>query len=504
MFAPFLVLVALSAACGRPTPPAPLASDVLRIGAPESGFDAPDLGIRQLVTSFTHEGLFFIDDDSRPAARLARGWKWTPDHLRLQIQLRPDVRLPDGTLVSASMVADALRRGVTRPANRMQSWALDSIASIDATSQDQVTVTLTREAGAIVEDLTFPLAFGPANEGTGPYRTASNANAGPNNIVLTRLDRHYLGQPAMRQIVVASYPTLRTAWTSLLRGDIDVVTNVPSDAVAFLGSERVVSASFLRAFQYQLAFNARRAPFKSPEVRKALNMAVDRDHLIRRVFGGKAVRADGPLWPRHWTLGGDEPRYSFDATRAGAALDRAGLPLGRPAERGGQRLRFTFRCLVPANFRVEERMALELERQLALVGIGIRFDVQPPQQYDAKLRAGDFDAVLVNMIGGPTFNRPHRFFRSGRPVELNVFGYENAKAERLFDTLRTSHDETTLRSAARSLQQVFHDDPPTLPVAWDERTRAVSRGNAVAASVEAGVDPLAAITRRVAGPKVAP
>lgn len=403
------------------------------------------------------------------------------------------------------MVADALRRGVNRPANRMQSWALDTIESIDATRPDEVTVTLNREAGAIVEDLTFPLAFGPANAGTGPYRdTPEAAGAGQGRIVLTRLDRHYLGQPAMRQVVVSSYPTLRTAWTSLLRGDIDVVTNVPSDAVAFLGSERVVSASFLRAFQYQLAFNSRRAPFTSPDVRKALNMAIDRDHLIERVFGGKAVRADGPLWPRHWTLGGEEPRYAFDTTRAGTTLDAAGRPIGRPSERGGQRLRFTFHCLVPANFRVEERMALELERQLALIGVGIRFDVQPPQQYDAKLRAGDFDAVLVNMIGGPTFNRPNRFFRSGRPIELNVFGYENPEAERLFDTLKTSHDEATLRGAARRLQQVFHDDPPTLPVAWDERTRAVSRGAAVAVSVRAGVDPLAAITLRPATSKAEP
>jgi peptide/nickel transport system substrate-binding protein len=505
-FAAQLALAAaLTTGCSPEAPPVPPASDVLRIGAPESGFDAPDLGIRFLAATFTHEGLFFIDDDGRPAPRLAQGWKWTPDHLRLLIQLRADVRLHDGTAVTSSMVADALRRGVARPANQMQSWALDSIASIDATGADEVTVTLTREAGAIVEDLTFPLSFGPSNAGTGPYRVTPAAPETPaGSTVLTRLDRHYRGQPAIRQVVISGYPTLRMAWTSLLRGEIDVVTSVPSDAVAFLGSQRVTSASFLRAYQYQLAFNSRREPFTSPAVRKALNMAIDREHLMQRVFGGKALRADGPLWARHWTLGSDEPRYTFDTVSAGKALDAAHLSLGRPDKRAGQPLRFTFRCLVPAGFRTEERIALELERQLALIGVGIQFDVQPPQQYDAKIRSGDFDAVLVNMIGGPTFNRPHRFFRSGRPVELNVFGYENPEAERLFDVLKTSHDESALRTAAKRLQRVFHEDPPTLPLAWEERTRAFSRDSSVTASMTRSGDPLAAITLRTTATRSTP
>ena len=56
-----------------------------------------------------------------------------------------------------------------------------------------------------------------------------------------------------------------------------------------------------------------------------------------------------------------------------------------------------------------------------------------------------------------------------------MFGYENPEAERLFDVLRTSTNEAAVRSAVSRLQRVLLDDPPALFLAWNERTRAVSR-----------------------------
>jgi ABC-type transport system substrate-binding protein len=478
---------------------------VIRIAVPDSAFTAPDIGIRQLARLFTHEGLTGLRPDGRAEPLLAAGWTWTPDNLGLRVQLRENVSLPDGQPVTAAMIVDALKRGLTGPATRAQSWTIDAITDVKAVGSNELLLTLNREVGALPEDLSFPLTFGPTGAGTGSFKESSNTAT---EIVLARVDHHYRGRPDAERIIIETHPGLRTAWASLLRDEVDVVTSVPADAVAFLGSERVASASFLRAFQYQLVFNSARRPFTAPGVRRALNYAIDRDHLISRVFQGRAVRADGVLWPRHWLLDGQEPRYAFDASLATQLLDAAQLPARQDgatdrSERSSQHTRLTFRCLVPANFRVEERIALELQRQLALVGVGIEFDVQPPQQYDAKLRAGDFDTVLVNMIGGPTFNRPNRFFRSGGPVELNVFGYRNPEVERLFDTLKTSHDEPTLRAVARRLQTAFHDDPPTLALAWEERTRAVSRTVAPAMTLAPGVDPLLTIMHRVGEPQPA-
>ena len=56
-----------------------------------------------------------------------------------------------------------------------------------------------------------------------------------------------------------------------------------------------------------------------------------------------------------------------------------------------------------------------------------------------------------------------------------MFGYENVESENLFEVLRTSHDESAVRSATRRLQRVMLEDPPALFLAWSERSRAIRR-----------------------------
>ena len=117
-----------------------------------------------------------------------------------------------------------------------------------------------------------------------------------------------------------------------------------------------------------------------------------------------------------------------------------------------------------------------MQKQLYNIGVDMQFEVVPIEEYDTRIREGRFDAVLIDMISGPTSARPHVFWASARRFKgLNVFGYENAEAERLFELLRTSTNEAAVRSAISRLQRVLLDDPPALFLAWNERARAVRR-----------------------------
>jgi ABC-type oligopeptide transport system substrate-binding subunit len=127
----------------------------------------------------------------------------------------------------------------------------------------------------------------------------------------------------------------------------------------------------------------------------------------------------------------------------------------------------------------------------------MQFNVVPFQQYDALIRSGNFDAVLIDMIGGPTLGRAHIFWRSAKQFHgLNVFGYESPEAERLFDVLRASgSNELATRSATRALQRVFLDDPPAVFLSWNERSRAIRRSFQVVE--EQGRDPILTLWRWV-------
>ena len=473
-------------ACSSPEPQVTGQANVLRIGFPEGSVSGAELGLGALITSFTLEGLTQVNVsvDGRALPRLAASWAWENDGRRLRFRLRDDVVFHDGTKLTSTVAAEALKRAVDRPANRALYPSLSDISSVHPDTELDLIIELARPSALLPEELDLPLGVGPDNVGTGAFRLVRRDSDGA---LLERFDRYYLGVPQIRQIVIKPFDTLRTTWTSLLRSDVDMVTDVPPEALEFIQNDDVQTISFARNYQFLIAFNSRKPPFTSPAVRRALNTAVDRGRLIKNVLQDAGQPATGPLWPQHWAYDDSVQPYGFDPRTALSLLESAGFQMS-PATGSLPPARLRFTCLLPDNFSLLERIGLEVQKQLYDVGVDMQFDVVPIQEYDLRIRQGGFDAVLLDSISGPTLGRPFIFWRSAREFKgLNMFGYENSDAERLFQILRTSTNEAAVRSAVSRLQRVLLDDPPALFLVWNERARAVNRRFRVDAS---GRDPL--------------
>jgi ABC-type transport system substrate-binding protein len=484
-----LAVIAL-AACGRearqPTRPE---STELRVAF--GGANTPDVGLGQFSTFFSLEGLTYSGVDGRPTPRLAQVWQWEQDGHALHIWLRPKVKFHDGTPLTSSVAVEILRNAVRSQSNLASYPSLENITSIEVVNDLELRINLSTRSAFLPEDLSLPFEHGAPGIGTGPYRLVASDKSGR---VFEQFSEYYMGAPAISRVVVTSFATLRPAWASLLRGAVDVVSDIPADAVEFVRTEDVQVRSFARGYQYLIAFNSQRKPFTSPVVRRALNLAIDREELVRNSLGGAALPATGPLWPKHWAYDGTIQPYPFDPGLAISTLEDAGFHIAPSSDSTSAPARLRFTCLVPAGYSVLERVGLDVQKQLYDVGVDMQFQVLPVAEYGDRIRKGEFEVVLTDLSSGPTFGRPYIFWRSAKKSKgLNVFGYENAESQELFEILGTSMNEAAVRSATRRLQRVLLDDPPALFLAWSERTRAIRRDFDVFA--EPGVDPLLTLWR---------
>jgi len=463
----------LALACTSRTASAPPSRDQLTIGVPQGVVEGTELGMRQLAAALSIESISQLSDDGRPVPKLAESWWWSNEGLRLNINLRPNIQFHDGTRLTATLAAQLLDEAVRKPSNRALFTSFADVRSVRAAGERQLIIDLSQPSAFLPDDLEVPIERGNPADGTGPYRVVKRD---PTELVLERYPHYYLGAPHIARIAIRPFDTLRTAWTSLLRSDVDMVTDVPPDAVEFISNEEVRVVSFGRRYQYLVALNLRKPPFDSPVVRRALNAAIDRDALIRNGLQGHGVPSTGPLWPKHWAYNNSIPSYRFDPGLAASLLNSAGLRADK--QHNGRQARFRFTCLIPEDFSVIERIALEVQKQLYNIGVDMQFEVVPIQALDARVRAGRFDAMLIDsVISGPTVGRSYMFWRSARrfPGGLNFFGYEDVEAERLFDVMRTSTNEIATQSAFSRLQERLLDNPPALFLAWNERSRAVRR-----------------------------
>jgi peptide/nickel transport system substrate-binding protein len=252
----------------------------------------------------------------------------------------------------------------------------------------------------------------------------------------------------------------------MLRNNVDWLWEVGVDALDSLSSAKNVSVfTYVRHYQYVLIFNTDSGPLRSRQVRRALNMAIDPEALIREAFDGHAMPSSGPIWPQHWAFRADLPRFSFDPQAAAAIL----RPGQKSNGRGAGTIRF--RCLAAPRF---ERLALTLKSRFEAVGAEMVVEDAPLDSILRAVAKRDFDAVLVETISGPSLFRPYAVWHSGGLVNPGGGGLGNPGLDAAFDRIRYATQDDEYRAGVVSLQQAIVDDPPAIFLGWSERARAVS------------------------------
>jgi ABC-type transport system substrate-binding protein len=130
--------------------------------------------------------------------------------------------------------------------------------------------------------------------------------------------------------------------------------------------------------------------------------------------------------------------------------------------------RLRLRCLVYEPFR---QMALVIQRQLAEVDVDLQLEELPLQEYVARMTSGDFDTFIFEMTSGRALMWPYLFWHSTSPMLKH--GYQGA--DDVLDRMRTSTNDTEMRTAAHELQRRMVVDPPAAFLAWGRVSRAVTR-----------------------------
>ena len=249
-----------------------------------------------------------------------------------------------------------------------------------------------------------------------------------------------------------------------------MVTDVPPEAVEFVRNDDVQVVSFARRYQYVVAFNSRRSPLRLASRASRTEHGRRSRALIQESFRGTDRHPPARCGREYWAYDSSIAPYTLRSRAGQSLLDAAGLDGAMPAIDGAASA-FRFTCLIPENFSVLERMALEVQKQLyqrrrrhAVRGRPARASSTPdarrairgdPDRHDQ--RPDSWPALHLLAIGAATFRGAY-----------NVFGYENPEAERLFDVLRTTTNEAASGPPPR-LQRVLLDDPPALFLAWNER-----------------------------------
>ena len=163
--------------------------------------------------------------------------------------------------------------------------------------------------------------------GTGPFKLSRYQ---PDAFIRYKSHPEYWqGEERLKNLVFAITPDPSLRFARLIAGECDVMSNpLPvhinvSDKFQYT---KVLSNPGLNiAF---LSMNVLKAPFNHPDVRLALNYAINKDSIINAVYQGTATKAKNPIPPNLWSYDKDTSDYKYDPEKAKKLLRKAGFTDG--------------------------------------------------------------------------------------------------------------------------------------------------------------------------------
>lgn len=433
-------------------------------------------------------------DDSGYVPVLAQRWEHR-DSLTLVFHLDPRARWQDGQRITAGDVVFTFAVYTDTLTASPYRANLAPVASVTQEDEHTVVFRFRRAYPEQLYDATYHLHILPRHllDTIPPERLASSSfardpvGAGPFRFV--RWDSGaeieveadtgwFLGRPKLDRIVWRVMPDVSAAVTALIAGEADAMETIPQrDEI-----ERVLQASDLRVVPYPspflagILFNLRRPLFASRELRRALAMGIDRQTIVRSVFGPYAQVPGGALSEMVWAARDSIRQVPFDTTAAQRLLDSLGWRRG-PGQpwrtKAGRRLGFTL--LVPTTSRTRQQAAVLVQDQLKRLGVDVQIQPLDFAVFDRRGRAGDFDAQFFSRTLDPSPAELAQFW-SGTAVGQDNQG---AYASPAFDSLLAAAAAAPTRDAAlplfRAALERLNDDAPAVFMYSPSNNAAISR-----------------------------
>jgi peptide/nickel transport system substrate-binding protein len=422
------------------------------------------------------------------------------DSRTYRCKLREDLSFSNGNPLDAAAVKHSFDRVLAINAETGPAGLLESLEKVETEGDLTVTFHLKRPdatfpfilatpATSIVDPETYPadkLAEPDTLVGSGPYTLASYEKG-----TMAELERNseYRGDAELRNdsVSIRYYGDSDAMADALEKGDIDVTyRGLPPDRVPELEKAEdeqgsIALSQIVMPEIHYLVFNPEHEHADNAAVRRAFAELIDRDALVRKVYGSTAE----PLYsmiPRGITghntaffdrYGEPDPGAAAETLQSAGITDPVPLTLWYPTDRYGSATAREFK---------------ELERQLDDSGL---FEVtvkgQKWEQFAAAFNKGEYP--VFGRGWNPDFPDPDNYVA---PFigERNALGtpYENTEiTDDLLPASRRKADRAGVNEQFARAQDIFAEDARLLPL-WQARGYIAAQDDI--AGVEWSMDPL--------------
>lgn len=417
---------------------------------------------------------------------LAKSWDISSDGKKYTFHLRTNVTFHDGTPFNAEAVMFTFDRQFNpkhpyhekdRTYEYWKNFNLNSIIqSMRVVDDSTFEVNLNTPDATFLNilSLSFMEIISPTAKkkygkdferkpvGTGPFKFLSWDEEG--TVTCLAFEDYWNGRPFIDTLILKPIPDPRTRWLMLKEGQIDMMGSPNQSDVAEMDTTPGIVLARQPGINIgYMAMNTLKKPFNNLKVRQAIVYAINREKLVREVYGDMGRPAKNPIPPM--LLGhNDEIRFTpYDPEKSKQLLAEAGYPNGFKAS--------LWTMTIVRDYMPDGMKAARII-QNNLKAVGIETDIVAPSWQDFLKRRGmgEHDLSISGWVGDAP--DPHFFFNpllDKKTAEIkpstNAAFYRGEEMHQLIMKGKETFDPIERSKIYKRACEVFNEDLPWFVIA---------------------------------------
>lgn len=343
------------------------------------------------------------------------------------------------------------------------------ISKVEIIDEDTLRIELTKEIPFFEYQLIFPIISKSQYE-KDPIKTSKQMPIGSGRYKIQRLEKDKIELTQNEQwvswkeessntktITIYLYETMGEVYNSFRVGTIDFVHTANNNVEEYIGSMGYGKKEYTsREYDY-LAFNCENSILQFEEVRKAIQLALNKENLIATSLENTVVPSYFPLDDTHYLLKDIELKTTNDTKEAKKLLEESGWKYEYGIWKkmiDGRTKTINITLSVSKENEQRVKIAKEIQKQLEEVGIKIQIEEISNVKYQNYLKNHNFEILLTGIY---TPISPDISYFIGAN---NLASYQNQDIAVLLKELNHITDKNLQKEKYQKIIQIYQKEVP--------------------------------------------
>lgn len=425
----------------------------------------------------------FLNIDSKGTIHpgIAESWEISSDGKTYTFNLQKNIKWHNGQMLTSDDVKATILKAIQEKKEDSSTGRItkrleyDNIKDIKVSGPNTLKISLYERDSDFLYELNIGIVPEKIIEesadydkilepvGVGSYKVEEKTS---DFIKLCKFEDYYGEEPFIDTINIKIYPDINSVKEAFDRCEIDIMNIEPQEWEVLENIDDTALHEYPSSYFEFVALNHRRSIFKDISVRRAINLAIDKDKVLQEAVMGRGIVIDTPILPTSWAYNTELSKENYDPSKAKQLLRKAGWELddsGILEKRvGGRNQKLQFDLLVNMSNASRYRVAMYIQKSLKDIGISVELINVSWDELKDKVYKKDYDAAIMGWKLSENPDLSLMFSSDEIRGGNNFVSYSNPELDEILLELKSETSISQRKKLLYKAQEIISSELPYL------------------------------------------